>query len=326
MLIQRDGTSRRTCLVVGAVVTVTLLIACIVVALAVSLITVPDILDSDEAAAPTVTAAASGGVTTISVLDVGQGQAVAVVSPEGNAALIDAGRSQARIEDEIAPYLESLGVESFDFLILSHPDQDHVGGMPSVLEMYRVGTWVDPGIPTTNQTYAQSVEIVLDENIPALLARQGEELRLGDGVRIELLWPQDEFISSGDEPDSNENSVVVRVTYEGVTVLIPGDLESRGEAALVEQFEGALLADVLVAGHHGSNSSSTADFLDAVDPDVAIISAGENNPYGHPHDEVLQRLRFRGIEIYRTDLDGTVTISISNGDYTIDAIETDADA
>jgi competence protein ComEC len=324
MLIRREGSSRSLWLIVGAVVAVTLLLACLVVALALSLIAAPDVFDSDSATEPTVTAGVTGGVATIAVLDVDQGQAVAVISPGGQAALIDAGRSQARVEDELAPYLRSLGVNSLEYLILSHPDQDHVGGMPAVLELFDVATWVDPGIPTTNQTYGASVEMVLDQDIDAVRARQGEVLNLGDAVRIELLWPQDDFIRSDGEPDSNENSAVVRITFAGVSILVPGDLETRGEAALVEQLAEDLQSDVLIVGHHGSNSSSGAAFLDAVDPEVAIISAGENNPYGHPHDEVLQRLRFRGIEIYRTDLDGTINIVISNGDFAIETVETSA--
>ena len=100
----------------------------------------------------------------------------------------------------------------------------------------------------------------------------------------------------------------MQISFGDVDVLVTGDLEDRGERALVEQMAANLQSEVLVVGHHGSNSSSTAEFLDAVDPDVALISVGEDNPYGHPHDEVIQRLRFRSIEIYRTDLDGTIEI------------------
>lgn len=323
MLIPEKRSNRSTCLVVGVVVAVVLLLACIVLAIALAgygLFEADD--DSESGTVATSTIAPVPGELLVSVLDVDQGQAVLVVAPDGRAALIDAGRSQTRVREEIEPYARSLGVESFEYLILSHPDQDHVGGMPQVLESFPVGSWVDPGIPTTNQTYEQTIEIVLDRGIPAVLARQGEQLELG-GVTMSLLWPEDEFVLSGDEPDSNENSVVVLISFDDIDILVPGDLEERGEGALAGRYGAELESEILVAGHHGSNSSSTGGFLDAVNAEVAVISSGEDNPYGHPHDEVLQRLRFRGVEIYRTDLDGTIEIRTDGNAYTIDTVETD---
>lgn len=322
MFVGRNTSARTTCLLVGAVVAAILLLVCII--LLIVLFSASNALDEEGTPIATFAPAPPEGAAVISVLDVDQGQAVAVIAPDGSAALIDAGRSGTRIEQEVAPYLRSLGVEELDYLIISHPDQDHIGGMPRVLELFPVETWVDPAIPTTNQTYAQVLETVIDQDIPAILARQGEQLLLGDTVTLELLWPVDDMLTSGGEPDSNENSAVVRVTYDGVSVLIPGDLENRGERALIDQYGADLLSDVLVAGHHGSNTSSSGAFLDAVAPDVAIISAGEDNPYGHPHDEVLQRLRFRGIAIYRTDVDGTVNVIIEDGQYEIETVVTDA--
>ncbi len=323
MLIRREQSRRSTCLVVGAIVAVTLLIACVILAIGLSLVSLPGLGGNENADTPTSTLSLPSGETIVSVLDVDQGQAVLIVAPDGSAALIDAGRSQTRIREEIAPYAYSLGVTELKYLILSHPDQDHVGGMPEVFDQFTVDNWVDPAIPTTNQTYEESINIVLDKNIPALLARQGEKLSLGSGVELSLLWPESDFILSGSEPDSNNNSVVVLISVGDIDVLVTGDLEKRGEHALVEQMAASLQAELLVVGHHGSNSSSTAEFLDAVDPDVALISVGKDNQYGHPHDEVLQRLRFRSIEIYRTDLDGTIEIHTNGNQYTISTVETD---
>lgn len=323
MLVQ-PGSSRRTLVVVGAVVALTLLIACVTAAIALSLVDAPDFIDGQSADTSAALPAGDGEVL-VTVFDVGQGQAVAVIMPDGSAALIDSGRSQARIEDDVVPYLVAHGVERLDYLILSHPDQDHVGGMPQVIEMLPVGAWVDPAIPSTNQTYARTLEMLLDAGIPAIMARRGESIELGPGVTLELLWPVDAMLESGGEVDSNENSAVVRVRIGDVVILDPGDLEQRGEAELIEREGEDLLADVLIVGHHGSNSSSTAAFLDALDGDVAIISAGLNNQYGHPHDEVLQRLRFRGYEIYRTDLDGTIEIRSDGSEYTTTALGTEED-
>lgn len=323
MLIKRRGTTGSPWVLVGLVVLVTLLFACLIVALALSLVSLPDLSGSDPATSRTATIQFDEGTAVVSVLDVDQGQAVLIIAPDGSAALIDAGRSQARIRDEVVPYAHDLGITHLEYVILSHPDQDHVGGMPEVFEQFQVSHWVDPGIPTTNQRYEETIERVLDEDIPAILARQGETLVLGGTVDLSIYWPTSDFIMSGSEPDSNENSVVVHVAFQDVDILVPGDLEMRGERALLEQMASELESEILIVGHHGSNSSSGAEFLDAVNPNVAIISAGEDNPYGHPHDEVMQRLRFRGIEIYRTDIDGTVEITTDGTDYSVTTVDTD---
>lgn len=326
MLIRGDRSQRSTCVIIGAIVAVPLLLACIIIAIALTIYSIPDFESGEDASTPIPTRVAPSGEVLVAVLDVDQGQAVLIVAPDGSAALIDAGRSQTRIRDEIVPYARALGVTNLQYLILSHPDQDHVGGMPAVLEAFDVENWVDPGIPTTNQTYEETIGIVLEQDIPAIMARRGEVLPLGDSVNLSLLWPTSEFIMDGAEADSNENSVVVAVVVDEVELLIPGDLEDDGEAAIVDQYAGALESEILVVGHHGSNTSSSPEFLDAVSPDVAIISAGEDNPYGHPHDEVLQRLRFRSVEIYRTDVDGTIEIRTDGNEYTIETVETDVDS
>jgi competence protein ComEC len=139
-------------------------------------------------------------------------------------------------------------------------------------------------------------------------------LDLGPTVTAEILWPMDPLILDGDDPSHNDNSVVLKIMHGDVAFIIPGDIESTAEERLVElDDDESLRADVLVLAHHGSNTSNTAEFLDAVSPHVALIPVGLDNQYGHPHDEVLQRLRFRDIAIYRTDLDGTIEV-ISDGE------------
>lgn len=267
----------------------------------------------------------TAGELLVTVLDVGQGNAIAVITPNGHAMLVDAGRSQARIEEDVVPYLESQGVDRLDYAVITHPDQDHVGGMPRVLELMPVESVLDPVIPTTNQTYAETLEIMLDQGIPGIKARRGMQVDLGETVSVEVLWPVDPLLQSGDQPETNDNSIVLRVSYGEATFILPGDLEAGGEAELVElDTDEQLHAQVLVVGHHGSNTSSTAPFLDAVSPEVAIISAGLDNQYGHPHDEVLQRLRLRAVEIYRTDLDGTIEVRTDGASYEVNALGTEA--
>ena len=323
MLIRKEGSGISIRVLVAAVVAITAILACLILALALSLVSLPDLNGNDGASAPTATRPVVEGQLVVSVLDVDQGQAVVVIAPDGSAALIDAGRSQARFRDEVTPYLSSLGVPALGYVVLSHPDQDHVGGMPEVFAQFPVENWVDPGIPTTNQTYEQTIEIVLDRDIPAILARQNEHLDLGDGVGLQILWPTSDFIMSGSEPDSNENSAVIMISFGEIDILVPGDIEKDGETALIEQFGAGIEAEILVLGHHGSNSSSSPEFLDAVNPELAIASAGLDNPYGHPHDEVIQRLRFRSIDIYRTDLDGTIQITSDGMGYSVTTVATD---
>jgi competence protein ComEC len=181
-----------------------------------------------------------------------------------------------------------------------------------------VRNFVDPAIPTTNQTYGHTLERVIEYDVNPILARPGTTLDMGPEVRAEILWPEEPFIESGGEPVTNENSTVIQLTFGDVTFLLTGDIEQQAESTLVESFENdELQSDVLLIAHHGSRSSSSAEFLDAVSPSTAVIPVGLNNPYGHPHDEVMQRLRFRGIAIHRTDLDGTIEMVTDGTQYTV---------
>lgn len=309
----RDNVSAaRTCLAVLAIGAVFMLIACGVLLLGLAPL---DILDEPATQPPDRSGTvAAGAQLTVAVLDVGQGQSVAVITPDGRAMLIDAGRSGDRMEETVIPYLHAHGVEELDYIVISHPDQDHIGGFPRLLENMPVRALVDPVIPNTNQTYAQLLEMALELGVEGIQARRGDTLDLGQTVEIDVLWPTAEYIAQSGEDERNDNSIVLKIQYGDVSILIPGDAEAGAEVQLIELDEDdALQSDILVVGHHGSNTSSTAEFLDAVDPTVAVISAGFENQYGHPHDEVMQRLRFRGITVYRTDLEGTIEI-LSDGE------------
>nr|WP_286207104.1 ComEC/Rec2 family competence protein [Thermomicrobium sp. CFH 73360] len=255
---------------------------------------------------------------TVAVLDVGQALAVTAVTADGHALLYDAGNSREDAEQVILPFLRSHGVDRLDYLVLSHPDQDHVGGMPAVLEGIAVNTYVDPVLPSTNRTYAETLRLVRDLGIQPLRAERGQVLELGAQVRVRILWPESPLIVDADgEISDNDNCVVLMVEHGAVRILLPGDLEARGEAALVERDREALRAAILVAGHHGSRTSSSELFLAVVQPEVAIISVGRDNAYGHPHAAVLQRLRAAGARIYRTDVDGTVVVTTDGERYTV---------
>jgi competence protein ComEC len=254
----------------------------------------------------------------VAVMDVGQGLCVVVVAPDGTSMVFDAGRSGERVEAIVIPYLQELGVTEIDYLVVSHPDQDHIGGMPRLLDRMPVRNFVDPVIPTTNQTYGHTLERVIEYDINPIMARAGMSIDMGPGVQADILWPVEPFLETSGQPNTNENSTVIQISFGDVTFLLTGDIEQRAEALLVESFlDDELQSDVLLVSHHGSRSSTTAEFLDAVSPSVAVIPVGLNNQYGHPHDEVMQRLRFRGIAIHRTDLDGTVEMVTDGTQYTV---------
>lgn len=307
-----NESAARTCLAVLIVGALLSLVLCVI-----ALFTVAPVDIFPEAATQPPdqrgTVEVSQDTLSVSVMDVGQGLSVVVVAPDGTSMVYDAGRSGQRVEDLVIPYLHEMGVTEIDYLVVSHPDQDHIGGMPRLLDRMPVRNFVDPAIPTTNQTYGHVLERVIEYDVNPIRAEQGVTLDMGDRVEAEILWPRPPFIMDGSEPDTNENSTVIRLRIGDVSFLLTGDIESEAEATIVEEFDNDdLRSDVMLVAHHGSRTSSRAEFLDAVAPDVVVIPVGLDNAYGHPHDEVMQRLRFRGISIHRTDLDGTVEM-ISDG-------------
>jgi competence protein ComEC len=320
----RDNASAaRSCLILGAIGAAVTLILCVIIVLTLAPF---DILPRQSTVPPDqrgTVITQPGQSLTFAVLDVGQGMCVVVISPSGRSMVVDAGRSGQRVEERVVPYLRARGVERIDYLVLTHPDQDHVGGMPVLLEQMQVGVWVDPVIETTNQTYGRTLEMLIDRDIDAMRARRGDILDLGADVTVDVLWPVEPLLQSGGEPASNDNSIVLQVTHGSIRFLITGDLEARGEAQLIAlETNEELRSDVLVVGHHGSRTSSTAEFLDVVSPNVAIIPVGLDNQYGHPHDEVVQRLRFRSVRIYRTDLDGTIQVTSDGESYVVEMLGT----
>ena len=312
-----NASAARTCLAALAVGAVLSLVLCVIVFLTFAPI---DILPEPATQPPDRrgTVEADAGTFTVAVMDVGQGVSVVVVAPDGTSLVYDTGRSGERIETTVIPYLEELGVEEIDYLVISHPHQDHIGGMPRLLDRMPVRNFVDPAIPTSNQTYGHTLERVIEYDVNPILARAGTSLDMGEGMQADILWPLEPFLDTSAEADPNENSTVLQISFGDVKVLLTGDIEGRAEEAIVEMLTNdELQSDVLLVAHHGSNTSSSAEFLDSVSPSVAIIPVGFDNPYGHPHDEVMQRLRFRGITVHRSDLDGTVEMVSDGEQYTI---------
>ena len=269
-------------------------------------------------------AAGSTASATIGFFDVGQGLSVGVVTGDGASMLYDFGNSRADAEEIIIPFFREHDIDAIDYAVLSHPHQDHLGGLPAFLEVMPVNRFLDPVIETTNQTYFQSLEMIDERGIPASAARQGDTYALGDHATFEILWPTDELLTERDgEHRINDNSSVIRLDIGDLAVLLTGDIEEDAEAELIQTFDDGLDVDVLQVSHHGSDTSTSTDWLSHTTPETGIISSGLDNQYGHPHDEPLQRLREHEVQIYRTDIDGTVILRTRGDSYDITTERTD---
>jgi competence protein ComEC len=259
----------------------------------------------------------AGGALEVSVLDVGQGDSLFVVSPGGKTLLIDGGgafggfpgQEQARGsdpgEEAVSPYLWSRGFKKIDVVALTHAHQDHLGGLSAILENFRVGQlWIGREVKSAAQAKLES--LAREKHIPIEYESKGKSFSL-DVVEGQFLWPT--LSDDSGVAAKNNDSLVLRLKFRDRTLLLPGDAEKQAEhAMLAENYEDNLHADVLKVGHHGSKNSTTEEFLRAVRPRIAIISAGEDNPYGHPSPELLERLETARARVLRTDRDGAVHV------------------
>jgi competence protein ComEC len=259
----------------------------------------------------------SAGKLEVSVLDVGQGDSLFVVSPHGKTMLIDgggafggfAGQSGRGIdpgEEAVSPYLWARGFQRLDVVALTHAHQDHLGGLTAILENFCVvQLWI--GREVSSPALAKIEQLARDRKIPIEHETRAKSFAW-DNVQGKFFWP--EATSAAPSPAAkNDDSLVLRLQYEDHAVLLPGDAEKESERAMLsESGPYELRAEVLKIGHHGSKNSTTPEFLTAVKPRLAIISVGEDNPYGHPNAELLERLASASVRVLRTDRDGAVHI------------------
>jgi competence protein ComEC len=251
----------------------------------------------------------------VHMIDVGQGDAIALRTPRLRWILVDAGdmwRQTDVGERIVVPYLKRRGGDIAAF-ILSHPHADHIGGAASVLRKMPVGFVWDGGYAQGSTVYDGVLSAARDRNVAWRPARPGRSIEI-DGVRLTILAPDSADIAQA--RDANAASVVLMVEYRGVRMLLTGDAERDVESRLVRRLgaDRGLRADILKVGHHGSSTSSTAALLDAVAPAIAMISVGADNRYRHPNPEVLQALQSRRTRVLRTDDDGTIVVSIDGGE------------
>jgi beta-lactamase superfamily II metal-dependent hydrolase len=243
------------------------------------------------------------GDASLEILDVGQGDAILIRSPEGKTALIDAGPSR-----DVVATLRKEGVTSIDLLVVSHHHADHYGGMAEVVKAFRPRVFLASNSAHTTATYLRLLELVRDTGIRAI--QPGSEPRkIGLGSVVLTIFPQ----PPDNKEDENDNSIGVRLDYGDFSALLTGDSEGRSRSFWVKNCP-SLLKDVTILklAHHGSRNGTTAQWLDLTRPELAIASLGAGNGFGHPHAETLALLERRRIPLLRTDLDGTIAI-VSDG-------------
>ena len=244
---------------------------------------------------------ASLGYLKVHFIDVGQGDAVLIQTPSINM-LIDGGDRGSTVVD----YLKAQGVSSLDLVIGTHPHADHIGGLINVLQSIPVKEVIDPGVVHTSKTFEDYLTLIDIKDIKFTVGRAGMVRDFGDGAAMLIVHP-----TSLDNANINDTSIVVRLTFGQGSFIFTGDAERLSEEQILTRGYD-LKSTVLKVGHHGSNTSTSTSFLDAISPKVAVIMVGEDNRYGHPHNETLSRLINAKIDVYRTDIHGTIVIT-TNG-------------
>jgi len=240
------------------------------------------------------------------LIDAGQGDAILVEA--GNASmLVDCGDAQHA--DAVVDYLNSSGITALNYLVATHPHADHIGGCPEVMRAVVVENVLDNGQNASSATYREFKAAAAGTNYSA--AGKGFQSALG-GAGFSVLWPVEKPL-----PGTNDNSIVIRLSFGSTAFMLMGDCERECEENLLNE---TIAAQVLKVGHHGSGTSTSQPFLDKVRPEAAIISVGANNTYGHPANATLSKLAAIGAAVYRTDLNGTITVSTNGTGYTVAAV------
>ncbi|WP_123624567.1 lamin tail domain-containing protein [Halorubrum sp. CSM-61] len=258
------------------------------------------------------TAETANGTVAVHYINVGQSVSTLVVGPEGETMLVDTGHYDDDGE-HVLRYLRRHDVTRIDHLVTSHNDADHIGGNAAVIDYFEtevdgIGAIYDPGIAASTQTYDEYLDAVEEHDVTLYETREGDAIQFGE-VDVDVLGPPEPYLEN---EGRNENSIVLRLAHGETSFLLTGDAEDDQEAYLIDAYGAELESTVLKAGHHGSASSSSEPFLDAVQPRAVVVSSAYDSQYGHPHEEVLQRLSDRSIPTYWTATHGD-TVLVSDG-------------
>lgn len=271
------------------------------------------------------------GQLIINMLDIGQGDAVLIQTGAKNI-LIDTGDDKyyedgkkGKENTQLLSELQKLKIDHIDTLVMTHAHADHIGKADKVIAQYGVKELVYNGIPSTSKYFINALKAAKANGTQQVKVKAGDVLDFGNGVSFEIVSPSQSLIDEDTaaikakkKVDVNNESVVGRLTFGNFAMLFTGDAEGPVEKEMVASYGKKLKCQVLKAGHHGSKTSSTAEFLKLVQPESVVMSLGVNNQYGHPHEALLNRLQKQGIKnIYRTDANGTITIVSDGSSYSI---------
>jgi len=248
----------------------------------------------------------------VTFLDVGQGDAILIQTPNHQNILIDGGPDPQKINLELSKKLPFWD-RTIDLVISTQPQADHVTGLVEVLQRYKVKQVLESGVPYDSYIYQEWLNVIKDKQIKHEIASAGQEIDLGNGTKLEMLNPPAKLFQ-GTSHDVDNNGVVLRLNWGRVSFLFTADIRNEAEFELVRH-RANLKSTVLKVAHHGSKTSTSTQFLAAVDPEIAVISVGANNPFGHPSPEVMERLinRLSEEKVYRTDENGTIEL-ITDGE------------
>ena len=271
------------------------------------------------------------GQLIISMLDIGQGDAMLIQTGAKNI-LIDTGDDKyyedgkkGKENTQLLSELQKLKIDHIDTLVMTHAHADHIGKADKVIAQYGVKELVYNGIPSTSKYFINALKAAKANGTQQVKVKAGDVLDFGNGVSFEIVSPSQSLIDEDTaaikakkKVDVNNESVVGRLTFGNFAMLFTGDAEGPVEKDMVASYGKKLKCQVLKAGHHGSKTSSTAEFLKMVQPESVVMSLGVNNQYGHPHEALLNRLQKQGVKnIYRTDANGTITIVSDGSSYSI---------
>lgn len=261
----------------------------------------------------------------INFVDVGQGDCTFIVTPRNKTILIDGGGSSSDEFDvgksTLLPYILDKGYTKIDYIFISHFDQDHVGGILTILQEIKVKKVIISKQEENSENYQKFLEIIKEKGVSVAIVKMGDRVKIENGIYFDILWPTSEQIQ---ENKLNNNSLVMKMYYHNFSVLFTGDIEKEAEKKILETYKSEknkLVSNVLKVAHHGSKTSTIKEFLDTVNPQIALIGVGKNNMFHHPSEEIIDKLKEYRAIIYRTDERGEITIRVNGkGNFKIKSI------
>jgi len=243
-------------------------------------------------------------------IDVGQADSILITNNNHNM-LIDAGNNGDG--KKLVNYFKSLNINSFDYVVGTHPHEDHIGGMDDIIRNFDIKNYYMPEKLSTSKTFEDVLDSLTEKNMQYTVPKKGEILTLED-AKLNVIYVGDET------NDANDSSIILKLTYGNNSALFTGDASKRVEKKILDY---DIKSDILKVGHHGSSYSTLNEFLNKVNPKYAVIEVGKNNIYNHPTNDTLDKLSKRNIKVYRTDINGTIIFTLNGNTYSVETINTD---